>query len=382
MFKGTRLCTLKLHVAGAHLPDQVRGCGASSLFLEYWVERLVQLLKRLIKYRSTSCPELLFINGWLLVRACRQMLLHKGGEALREMESAVAHAKQERRKRRRQRPALPADVPNGAVFEGAATELTLAEEAMLLPSYSGKGPVSGLPMVLEFVPDLEDDSRWPTHPDVRDIDSRRAAIVRELGLPCEGDDPEGGLTVHLCKFKRGTLESGDSVSCMQNRSQRCKDDTWCLTHYLEPGTSGRFIRVPYVAHIEFFVQAVIETDDGLNCPTRLAVADNNADLPDVASDPLPLAVVTLYKCTVLSPPGVREASPTRPPEFICVEDIGTGPSDGASNIGSWPIMMWQIDCQLIPMRQVGKCRCFMAQYKSSGRSRAVRSTLNPVPLVA
>lgn len=382
VFKGTRLCTIKLHVAGTHLPDQVRACGASSLFLEYWVERLVQLLKRLIKYRSTSCPEMLFVNGFLLVRACRQMLLQKGGDALMEMEAAVAHAKKLRQQRRRRRRALPADVPSGCGFEGAASELEPAEWAAVLPSYAGEGPVPGLPAVLENAPDLEQDSRWPTHPDEPDLDKRRAAIVRELGLSCEGEDPCEGLAVHLCKFKRATLESGDRVSCLQNHSQPRKDDTWCLVHYLEPGRAGRLKSVPYVGRFQFFVQAVIRTENGLHCPARLAVANADADLPDFASDPLPLAVVSLYRCSLPRTPGLRQSGPTRAPEFIRVEDIGTGSSEGASHAGTWLVLLWNIDCQLIPMKPVGKSRYFMSQNKSSGRSRAVRSTFKPVPLVA
>lgn len=344
----------------------------------------MQLFKRLIKYRSTGSPELLFVNGYLLVRACRQMLLHKGGSALQEMEAAVAHARQQRKRRARKRARLPADVPGSGAFEGSATALTPEEYDSLMPPYSGVGPVAGLPCVLEMSPELEEEARWPTHPDEADVDKRRAAIVRELGIPCEGEDTWDGLTVHFCKYKRATLASGDGVSCLENRSQPRKDDTWCLVHYLEPDAAGRVRLMPYVARIEFFVQAVIETANGLNCPARLVVAETNADLPDVASDALALAQVMLYHCTLPSTPGLRPPSATRPPEFVCIPDIGEG--DGSSRPssfnGRWLVLLGQLDCQLIPMKPQGKSRYFMSQNKSSGRSRAIRSTAKPVPLVA
>jgi len=71
---GSALCTFKLHLAAIHLPDQVRACGASFFSLEYWVERMVQVYKRMIKYRATAYPELIFINAYLLQRACLQIL--------------------------------------------------------------------------------------------------------------------------------------------------------------------------------------------------------------------------------------------------------------------------------------------------------------------
>lgn len=380
VFKGTRLCTFKLHVAACHLPDQVRSCGASAFFLEYWIERLVQLLKRLIKYRSTGAPELLFINGYLLVRACRQMLLQKGGAALLEMEEAISAAKLARRKRHRKRASLPADVAGVNGFEGAATELEQEELKAVLPPYSGVGPVTGLACVLETMPELEDTDRWPTHPHEPDGDTRRAAIVRELGLQCGGEEAWDEVTVCMCKYKRAITPTGDRVSCTQYKRQARKDDAWCLMHYLEPGPGGVVVRVPYVVHIDFFLQAVMRTANGLDCPARVAVLGGNQDLPSTAATPLGMAVADLYACILPDTPGLRPLSPTRPPEYICVPDMRSGVGAGRSYEGSWLILLDQIDCQLVPVKQVGKSRYFMTQHKSSGRTRSVRCTVKPVPL--
>ena len=384
MFNGSKLCTMKLHIAACHLPDQVRSCGAAHLVLEYWVERLVQLVKRLIKYRSTGCPELLFVNGHLLVRACRQMLLAKGGAALMEMEDAVRQAKSARRKRRRQRAPLPADVPNGCGdFEGAARPLEEDEMDAVLAPYSGEGPVIGLPLVLETSPELEEEARWPTNPTLPDLSVRRVAIVTELGLPCAGVVPDEGVSVHVCKFMRATLRSGDSVSCDQNKSQREKDDRWCLMHYLE-GPEGGEVSVPYVVYVRYFVQAVLVTDNGLDCPARIAgELGEDTDPEDVPTKPLPLAMVDLYACTVVQrAPGLRPASHSRPPEMVYVPDIRPpSAAPRSSYAGSLLILLDHMDCQLLPVRPDGRGRYFMSHGKMSGRTRAIRSTRRPVPVV-
>ena len=56
VYGGLALATFKLYLAAFHLPNQVRACGASFFMLEYWVERLVQLYKRMVKYMSTAFP--------------------------------------------------------------------------------------------------------------------------------------------------------------------------------------------------------------------------------------------------------------------------------------------------------------------------------------
>jgi hypothetical protein len=65
---GTKLATLKLHLASCHLPDEARLCGATSLSLEFWIERMVQQYKAYVKGRSTWCPALVFWDEYLLRR--------------------------------------------------------------------------------------------------------------------------------------------------------------------------------------------------------------------------------------------------------------------------------------------------------------------------
>lgn len=128
VFGGLALATFKLHLAAFHLPDQVRACGASFFMLEYWVERLVQLYKRMVKYRSTAFPELIFINSYLLHQACMNWLHRYGVKALVTMEEAVDRAREERRTRKRAKtrggrliPAGGSAAANGCgTFGGAA----------------------------------------------------------------------------------------------------------------------------------------------------------------------------------------------------------------------------------------------------------------------
>jgi hypothetical protein len=64
-----RLLTLQLHSAVVHLVDMVQAYGPAAFRMEFWVERMMQLLKRVTKYRTACSPELVAVNAWLLQRA-------------------------------------------------------------------------------------------------------------------------------------------------------------------------------------------------------------------------------------------------------------------------------------------------------------------------
>ena len=65
----TRLSTVQLHCCVVHLAEHVRLYGPSAFRTEFWVERMMQTLKRITKYRTMNSPELVAVAAWLLKRA-------------------------------------------------------------------------------------------------------------------------------------------------------------------------------------------------------------------------------------------------------------------------------------------------------------------------
>ena len=68
-FKMHRLTTMQLHSAVVHLVDMVQAYGPAAFRMEFWVERMMQVLKRVTKFRTSCSPELVAVNAWLLMRA-------------------------------------------------------------------------------------------------------------------------------------------------------------------------------------------------------------------------------------------------------------------------------------------------------------------------
>jgi hypothetical protein len=70
------LLTNNLHTCMLHVPEQVRLCGAAAFSAEWWLERLMQVFKRVTKYRCTRYPETSAVQHWLTVAALDEMRLH------------------------------------------------------------------------------------------------------------------------------------------------------------------------------------------------------------------------------------------------------------------------------------------------------------------
>jgi hypothetical protein len=64
-----------LHTCMLHVPEQVRLCGAAAFAAEQWLERLMQVFKRVTKYRCTRYPETSAVQHWLTVAALDDMRL-------------------------------------------------------------------------------------------------------------------------------------------------------------------------------------------------------------------------------------------------------------------------------------------------------------------
>lgn len=351
------LCTFKLHLAAFHLPDQVRACGAAFFCLEYWIERMVQLFKRMIKYRSTAYPELLFIHDYLLFRACLLLLRTDDGAGLISLEDALEERKVERRRRRR--PAAVADKDD--VLCGAPRELNDAERELVLPAWDGVSDLAGLPYLLYSDKSLH-DLGWPTARSLPDGRSRQSLIVRQLGLSAAGRAGLEDVYIKLMKHVRASLPVGDAVSSAQCQTQHRKDNSWCFVEYISPNGD----QLQYVGHLQFFAKAQYTTDDGLNtAPACLRAAEH-----------LRLAVVKLYECECeIDTPGVRSADPVlkRPPEFIKVCNHAEAGADPVfPDAGTWVVAVDTLCCQLVPTRAKADGQYFMWANKASGRTSAVR----------
>ena len=59
-------CTLNLHLAVCHLEQQEVARGATANCNEAWMERGIQDMKELMRYRLSSAPEKVFVNSRLL----------------------------------------------------------------------------------------------------------------------------------------------------------------------------------------------------------------------------------------------------------------------------------------------------------------------------
>jgi hypothetical protein len=66
MVPDLRLNTIQIHNCVFHLPQAVRLYGPSIFRTEFWVERLMQIVKRITKHRTCCSPELVAVGAWLL----------------------------------------------------------------------------------------------------------------------------------------------------------------------------------------------------------------------------------------------------------------------------------------------------------------------------
>lgn len=62
---GLEFCTPNLHILNCALPDSERALGHLSFYSELWVERAIQDMKSNVKFRTTGCPEMLYMSELL-----------------------------------------------------------------------------------------------------------------------------------------------------------------------------------------------------------------------------------------------------------------------------------------------------------------------------
>lgn len=363
IFGGKYITTFKLHLAAMHLADQVRACGPGYTWTEFWVERMVQLVKRMVKYRSTAYPELLFVHDWLLTLACRRVKLSPDGCHCVSLYEALRAVKK-RRLLSRDEP-----LPGQALLLGAPKKAEDAEKAQVLhiPPMSATDEdivLQGLPQLLFEDTTLLVDG-WPVFKDNAE-DQRPGLILHELGLQGPLGAGKEGVKVVLQKFTRADLTTGDTVSSVQCNSQRRKNNQWFLIQYSVEHADGRKERKVYVGQFLYFVHAAFTCN---MLPEGATRAGSDRHHP---SD-LRLGVANLYSSEDQHGPGVRAADPEigRLHEFVKVARLD--PSRAGSTFeGVFVLDLRTIDSQVVPTRERDDTRYFCVSSKLSGRYAGVK----------
>lgn len=315
----------------------------------------------MIKYRSSACPELLFIHDLLLYMACQQLKRTRLGAFMMSMSKAIKKAKarsKSARKRKRRRNANRC--VRDDVLLGKGQDLTVSEVDAVLPQHDMIHGLGGLPYLLYSDPRL-DDLGWPAFPDLPEGVGRLWAILQELGLPAFGNPGDPGVRITLHKFTKAILPVGDTVSSVQCTTQRTKDNRWCHVQYTDADGGP----LEYIGLFQYFVLALYCAPG----PT------NHLGGARAEAAPLRLAVLNLYDCEAVSPPGSREPDPTvgRHAEIYRVQEE-PGPS-GVPQLpcsGQWIVPIDMLQSQLVPTKKLAGGMYFMWANKASGRTGPVQ----------
>lgn len=365
-FHGKYLTTLKLHIAAMHLADQVTSCGPGFIWTEFWIERMVQLVKRMVKYRSTAYPELLFIHDWLLTMACRRVKLMPDGKHCLTLDEALFIAK---KKHLRQHDNVVADE---ALLLGAPKPLSPEEEKQVLctpadapaAAMAPEDSLDGLPFLLHTDQELERDG-WPVFRGASNEDRCRD-ILHELGLQGPAGPGREGASVELDKFLRADLPIGEAVSSEQCKTQTRKNNQWALIQYTIEHDDGRLEKCLYICQFLYFVRARFR---GNVLPEGATPAGKPQRVPAV----LKLGVARVYRCEEVHGPGVRPADSGigRLHEFVRVNGIDTLQENCAME-GLYVLDLRTIDSQVVPTRPRDNIRYFTVANKLSGRTAGVK----------
>ena len=73
------LLTFKLHLIAHHLPDPELNLGPASRTLEFWIERMIQYMKRVVRGRATHLEAIFW--GDKLLHECLRGLFMRTGKA-------------------------------------------------------------------------------------------------------------------------------------------------------------------------------------------------------------------------------------------------------------------------------------------------------------
>ena len=317
---------------------------------------MVQLVKRMVKYRSSAYPELLFVHDWLLTLACRRAKLTPEGSLCDSLEESLYKAR-----KRRQR-VYDSGGERDAVLLGAPKPITNEEEAAVLWSpgavaCANPASMRGLPYLLGQDRTMADDG-WPVFADTPE-EQRAGCILHALGVEGPLGAGKDGVAVTLQKFVRADLPVRDTLSCTQCLTQTRKNNEWAIVNYKLEGEDQVVKDQLYICHFLFFVRAEL-------CGVGIA------DAP--AAAPLKLGVARVYECEGVSGAGVRPADPAinMLHEFVRVPDLTPDPVINPGYTGLFALDLRTIDSQVVPTKEVDGSRCFAIASKLSGRTAGVK----------
>lgn len=327
-FGASALCTFKLHQFVVHLVDQAKGQGATAHTMEMWVERMVGLMKTMVKFRSSECPELLFVNDWLL-RVAMACMRQQFPDVCKTFDELV--------------PAYRSTPRNERTHDGARDKFKL----QLLGASSQLNPEDATLVRVALEEKLKDDAWY------RDVDHGAGWSVDEV------EPRRLAESATLTRYPRAMLASDDCMSCRTAATQRKKDNGWALVMYQEGRADGGEEEVWYVARMKYFVLA--------DC--TVARADGKR------SSPLKLAICDLYKAQVVASPGSStdfDHIMGLAPDLIMCQMDGTGQWAPRANYQDCLVNLAELCQQVVPTRARvigGKTyRYFMTGQKASRRA--------------
>lgn len=226
-----KLLTPNLHLLLCQLTDQAKAMGDTVFFSELWVERMIQLVKEMLKYKARGAPEEV-ITSRLEFSRCTSQFLHSSPG----MADKVAEL-------------LRLPLGAGAAFGQAATneeEHSLSSRATSGRSYClgkkgravvGDGNVGDLLGRVVAVVAASDV--------VRGIDGFTAAKVQEL------IDGRGGvIKERVHEYQRAVLRGQEVITSTGYGRSFVKDSTYVLVRYPD-GPAGAMR--PYVARVRSFL---------------------------------------------------------------------------------------------------------------------------------
>jgi hypothetical protein len=279
---GERGCTFNLHLLICRLFEQEAARGHVSFALEFWVEtQLIQYLKSDVKYRTTGCPELIFVNGLMIDWAVAQM---------------------------RTAPNISDWDSSGAPWSSAGMRGTAAAAAA---AWDGGGVQSGTKFQAlgrgKMLPSGSDQhsaalALWGVG------EGGRKGYLQECQGAVIGEDwrqlleGEGEGVVAISEFARACKEGGDEFQSELHSRARKKESFWAVCSFQEGEEEEE---VQYVARVLRFLK--------FSCADR---------------EDLRAAEVQLYRC-------VEEA-----PGVFKVADFGTG----VEGVSFWPSYMVPLPC--------------------------------------
>ena len=324
-FGGASLASFKLHVAACHLPDQVLSSGAAANNMEFWVERMVQLMKRNVKYRSTAYPELLFVNGWMLTQAVKRMR-SEHPEHCKTFEQWVP---------------LYSDRPLDAEeYDNILRPLNGAQLLGLGKVPSELVYKSCMAMLCKVINTATDD--WYTN-------------AGWLKGGKDGITPSyAHATMHL--FAKAITPSNDLITSTMCHSQFRKDNSWAYVRFDLPHGVVQHC----IARMKFFARAVYEKPDG-------SLLNEHGIQPLT----LRLAVCDLWECTIAEGKGLMSSFDITVPDMFKVANLGTKACNavdkGGLYHGEHMINILEFHTQVVPTLELAGTRLFCTASKASGR---------------